>query len=239
MAQMFGGKSKYLIKNERHNYSAAGVTLIVIILIIFIYILVLKYFTLNPNSILYVIVAFIFIFLILRQIFEQKLSIFDKFNQGRRGEDEICNELKKLPDEYFVFQDITLPNRRGNIDFVVMGSTGLFAIEVKSHSGKIGFNGEELTCNGGIFRENKNFLRQTMREATDLSDYLKQKTSRKYFVIPVIIFSNKWASLKFGFNQIKGVYVLGKPFLHQLIKKNDNNLSQIDVENLKSVMLKI
>jgi len=55
-----------------------------------------------------------------------------KFYRGGKAEGAIYYELAKLSNYFFVFQDIKIGDQ-GNIDFVVLGPTGLFSIEVKSH----------------------------------------------------------------------------------------------------------
>ena len=53
------------------------------------------------------------------------------FVLGWFGEKRIGNILSKLPDMYHVFYDVKLHERKGNIDYVVIGPPGIFTIEVK------------------------------------------------------------------------------------------------------------
>ncbi|RLE98793.1 MAG: hypothetical protein DRJ63_07190 [Thermoprotei archaeon] len=55
------------------------------------------------------------------------------YRKGVRGEMEVFRRLKSLPRSYHVFPDVDL--FKGDIDFVVVGPTGVFAIEVKYWKG--------------------------------------------------------------------------------------------------------
>ncbi len=55
--------------------------------------------------------------------------------KGSKGEKLVAKYLKELPKEYYVFNDVTLPVKRGNIDHIVVGPNGIFAIETKNISG--------------------------------------------------------------------------------------------------------
>jgi hypothetical protein len=58
---------------------------------------------------------------------------------GRIGEDCVANELKRLPDDYVVFNDLVLDGPGGTceVDHLVLGPTGIYVIEVKRWSGLI------------------------------------------------------------------------------------------------------
>ncbi|HMK54011.1 MAG TPA: nuclease-related domain-containing protein, partial [Methanobacteriaceae archaeon] len=45
--------------------------------------------------------------------------------------------------DYFVYHDVTLASKRGNIDHVVIGPTGIFVIETKNYSGKYRIKGDK------------------------------------------------------------------------------------------------
>lgn len=98
---------------------------------------------------------------------------------------------------------------------MVVGPTGIHAIEVKNHHGTVGFNGDELTMNQKSFE--KDFLRQTMREATSLHDYLISSGITNAFVIPIIVFSHRFAIVRFGIQPIKNVRVIQYRWLIKMI----------------------
>ncbi len=98
---------------------------------------------------------------------------FIKFDVGFNAERLIKNQLKKLPKEYAVFRNLHLPGT-GDIDFVVVGPTGIFAVEVKSQRHYIA---EKLP----------QFIKQTKFEATELKNYLKVS-----WVSGMLIFSRSY-----------------------------------------------
>lgn len=61
------------------------------------------------------------------------------FKAGARGEDELLQHLKRLPQSYHVFANYRIVNKRirDEIDFIVVGTNGVFVIEVKNHVGCI------------------------------------------------------------------------------------------------------
>jgi hypothetical protein len=69
------------------------------------------------------------------------------WRKGAVGEYEVGAELERLSDDYSLFNDVN--TGRGNIDHIVVGPTGFFAIETKDWKGVIeaGTNGE-LILNG-------------------------------------------------------------------------------------------
>lgn len=61
---------------------------------------------------------------------------------GAEGEAKVLRALTNLPDEFTIFNqlqipDVTLPNGRRELDFVVLGPGGLHLIEVKNSGGLI------------------------------------------------------------------------------------------------------
>lgn len=141
----------------------------------------------------------------------------NSFLNGLKGEQSIAMLLKDaLSDEYSVFCDVIVNPKFGNIDYVVVGPTGIFTLEVKSHRGDIGFNGSQLLRNGKLFE--KDFLKQSMSQAISLHDFLQNKLDVDLFVKPAVIFSG-YARMHFGFNQIKNVLVVQKHWLTQLLSE--------------------
>jgi hypothetical protein len=142
-------------------------------------------------------------------------SLMYKFRSGIIGEKLIGDELKKLDANYTIFEDVRIPGKKENIDFVVVGPTGIHAIEVKNHHGTVGFNGDELTLNQKPFE--KDFLHQAMREATTLHDYFITSGISSAFVIPILVFSHRFAVVRFGIQPIKNVRVIQYRWLNKMI----------------------
>lgn len=58
---------------------------------------------------------------------------------GVEGERKVKSILENLPDNYTVFQDVTITSegKDSQIDNIVIGPNGIFVIETKNHKGKI------------------------------------------------------------------------------------------------------
>ena len=236
MAQIFGEKSKYLIKKENHHFSFVLITIFSLAIVLAVYIYFQSYFF-GTTTAFVVAAVFLGAYLIIYKNGEKHLSISHKFNRGRNGEYDICDELQKLPNDYSIFRNIRISDKRGDTDIIVLGPTGIFTIEVKSHKGRIDFSGEELIINGR--RLEKNFLGQAMGEALNLKDYLGENGISNIFVEPVLVFSNKYASVRFGFNKVKNVYVIQKGFLNNLILNNNGRLSPEFIALAKEALIQI
>lgn len=136
----------------------------------------------------------------------------NNFTSGQVGELDVWHELKKLPDGYFVIDDLN--TGRGNIDKVVIGPTGIWTLEVKSYKGNIS--------------PNEHDLKQAYAEAKTLQDLISSKLNLHLNVEPVLVFSDKFAKVRFGLNKQKGVYVIGIAWLNKLL--TENNTTRLDRE---------
>ena len=123
-------------------------------------------------------------------------------------------------------------------DFPIFSNaTGIFVIEVKSHKGKITFDGQNLLINNNHFE--KNILKQVMGEALDLHKFILEKTNKDYFVTPVLVFSNSHAYMKFGLQPIKKAFVIQKAYLKKVLLGTKTTLSKEDITNLKNILLSL
>ena len=226
MAKFYGARSKYLVWSKNVSKYAALVWLF-FIAGIFIYL------PLNPKFKFLSLPGFIacasvfgpILWFIYWQFRKEEHSLYS-FASGLRGEDKVAEELKKLDDSFTVFWDIKLPGRKDNIDFVVIGPSGNFLVEVKNHKGEIGYDGKQITCNGKLFETN--FLRRAKAQAGALSEYLELIIHKKTFINPVVVFSNPYAHTKLGQKPIDGVYIVCSSWLTKIISTYP--LSGHDVE---------
>jgi hypothetical protein len=235
MAKIYGQASGYLIKQERWNWRLGFICATASFLIL--YVISYRYLTFGTASVIAVSVLLPIVWALTKG---QKyfLEIADRFRRGRKGEGSVYFVLRdKLPPPFIVFEDVNISNK-GNIDFVVIGPTGIFAIDVKSYKGEILFNGKNLLINEKPFR--KNILGQVKAEAFELNQYLKSKIEWDYFVKPVLVFSNHKSFMQFGFRPVDGVFVIKTPFLVELLTKGPRVLTaeamtEIE-ERMKSVV---
>lgn len=166
----------------------------------------------------YLLSSFLFgILLFIDSQIRNEKSILLRFHSGLIGESFIANILSELSPEHHVFEDIHVPGHKENIDFVIVGPTGIHTIEVKNDKGlgKLGFNGDELTANGKTLRSD--YIRQAMKEAVSLHGYLLEKGLKDVPVNPILVFSHRTAKVTFGILPKKGVHVIGYKWLIKMI----------------------
>jgi hypothetical protein len=82
----------------------------------------------------------------------------------------------------------------------------------------------------------KDFLKQAYAQAFSVKNIIKQKTGKDFFVQPIIVFSSSKAKMKFGFNKIKGVYVINRIWLSKLILEKENTLKEGDIEVIADII---
>jgi hypothetical protein len=140
-----------------------------------------------------------------------------------------------LPDDYIIFYDVNLFSRN-NIDFVILGSCGVLAIEVKSHKGRITFNDGKLLINGFEFKKG-NPIKQVKENALDLNYYLKEKIKKDIFVTPILVFSNKYTSMRFGLKTINNAYIIQKYFLLKLIYSLPIRLEYEEIRKIEKELI--
>jgi len=157
----------------------------------------------------------------------------NKFVFGQIGEKDIEIELKNLEKDFVCING--LETGHGNIDKIVLGPTGIWTLEVKSHKGNVTFENDTLMINGKI--PEKDFLKQSYAEAKYLGDLIKSKLSLEIKVQPVLVFSNKFAKVRLGMNTYRGVYVVGKSWLNKLLTETHiQNLDTVTILKIKNIL---
>jgi hypothetical protein len=116
---------------------------------------------------------------------------------GKRGELAITEALKRLPDDYVLLNDLTLPESRGNVDHLVIGPTGLFVIETKNYSGYVKCFRDNWQVNG---RQISSLSKQAKRNAIAIKNNLDavfaEHRTKIPFVNALLVFVNGKGKLK-------------------------------------------
>ncbi len=116
---------------------------------------------------------------------------------GIRGEEAVVTALSVLDDRHRVFNALVLPGARGDIDHVVVGPGGVFALETKNYSG-------DFTCYEDRWTRCRNGTREVMaqspsRQAIDnarrLGAFLR-KCGIDVSVDPVVVLANRNARIR-------------------------------------------
>lgn len=154
------------------------------------------------------------------------------FLSGFVGESDIDQEFKKIGNNFQYFPD-GLDTGRGNIDKIVVGPTGVWILEVKSHFGEVSFNGQMLLNKGNPFE--KDFLKQAYAEAKTLQDLIKSDLGIEVPVQPAVVFSR--SRVRLGLEKYKGVYVIQKAWLAKLLTEtNTTSLDTTTIERISSIL---
>jgi hypothetical protein len=212
MARFYGSKSEYLTHQEqRHRKTVSSWIFFVILAVGLTFYICIKALDLSDPTASAMIslvaagIAGLSAYRLTSSKMERAEKVANQFHKGRKGEYSIYDKLLPLGENFFVFEDVRMP-RMGNIDFIVLGPTGIYTLEVKSHQGRIGYRNGQLTRDGYLFE--KDIMRQARGEAAAVSQYLEEKFNHNYFVKAVLVFSNPQAKIPVEFrNPIDNVFV--------------------------------
>lgn len=124
---------------------------------------------------------------LLERLVEKQIRLARMEEDGADGEREFIKFLKDLPDTYTVISDLDFTDSYGNIDHLIIGPNGIFAIDVKNWRGTVTPDGKgELLCNGQP--TDKPQIRYFTRRVMDLKDRLKVLTKLDPYVQCVFAF---------------------------------------------------
>src|SRR3989344_640457 len=229
MARFHGKQSAYLIKGEQKNFRKEGFFVVAVLIIAVIDFLIAYMVFKRSLSNIAAFSTFVSL-LIVTLIFMKKANLYEKFSgyfyYGMKGEGAIFYELLKLSNSYVVFQDISMET--ANIDFAVIGPTGIFTIEVKSHAGVISFY---------KYGWLKKHLWQAKGQALFLHNFFLEKIKKDYFINPMLVFSSFRARLKFGLKPQDNVIIVQKKFLIKAIMAPSEVLSEREIKELEDLLI--
>lgn len=95
----------------------------------------------------------------------------ERFFKGAKGEERVAEVLARLPDAYHVFNDFVAG--REHIDHVVVGPTGVFAVETKFWRGQVTLEEGHILLDGQL--PSRSPLGQSVREAAAVKAALAAK----------------------------------------------------------------
>lgn len=155
------------------------------------------------------------------------------WEKGASGEHWVSQEINKLPKEYLSINDFH-KGKKGNVDFIVIGPTGIYTLEVKNtNKGLLEMKNDHLYINGSKF-EGKDYLNQAYAEAKSIQEHIHRELNLSLPVIPVLVFANSRVKMHFGMHPHKGVYIIGINWVTKLIQEG-----QLDERFTPELNLKI
>jgi len=149
--------------------------------------------------------------------------------KGLRGELEVLEKLKTLPDDYLIVHSLPIPGL-GDLDLLVVGPTGIYAIEVKKWYGR-GIEVEDGTW--------KIDLGTRVKELKSPVPKLKLRTSYlKRFGIsakPLMVMAGQAKPLRL--KDEEGVEILDPEELLAYIFYRDKKLSKRELRKVRTKVL--
>lgn len=131
-----------------------------------------------------------------KKIFERLAVTRRAWQKGADGEREVAKELDLLPDSYCVIHDISTDY--GNLDHVVVGPKGVFAIETKRWKGTISSDG-----NGGLVVNGRSASKDIVRALTGSIMGIKERLTpltkiENVFIQGLIVFPISYLEVRWG-----------------------------------------
>jgi hypothetical protein len=206
------GESTFrLAKKWRKRGIIFGIIVEILLLAIIVLIFVSKNTFNNPGLELPLGFGSIILFIIAIIFINKYGNLWHKFKFGAQSEELVGEILSNLPQDYLVLNDIQLGY--GNIDHFVLGKNGcMYMIETKSHRGKVTVEGENVRINNKPTE--KDFIRQTQRNALNVRDEIESILGVSLNVTPVLVFTN--AQVPYV-DPLKRVFIMNKKTLLKFI----------------------
>lgn len=105
---------------------------------------------------------------------------YRNWSKGILGEELVVETLTPLDNSYVLINDVLLPEGKGNIDHILVGSTGIFVIETKNYRWPY---------------STKFPIRQVIRNAVSLRYFLKDQIQLDIFVHALLVFADSNATM--------------------------------------------
>jgi hypothetical protein len=116
---------------------------------------------------------------------------------GKKGESKVIKTLNSLPSDYVVLNDVVLPDSKGNVDHVLIGPNGVFAIETKNYSGYVKCEEEQWFVNGRSIRSlSKQAKRNAMAVRSSIGSLFTGPRTSIPYVVPLLVFVSSHTKLK-------------------------------------------
>ncbi|MCP4549288.1 MAG: NERD domain-containing protein [bacterium] len=121
----------------------------------------------------------------------------DNYRKGQKGEDQVVDVMRQnLDGHWTLFRNVTLPGRnKADIDAVLVGPPGVWALEVKAFTGEYKNIGEHWQIRAGGWKLLKSSpSRQAQNNAVRLSNFFKAD-GIKQWVTAVVVWANRESPL--------------------------------------------
>jgi len=167
----------------------------------------------------------------INMFFDKLTADIISYRKGAEGEHLTAETLVSLPASYVVLHDVTHPSINGNIDHVVIGPTGVFALETKDWHGMVSLSeNSKLMLNDRY--DNSKHGKAILGRSMDLNKKIEALSGVKTFVQAVMVFPH--ASVKVLPGTKSALSVQQISYLENFIKKPSLNraLTAMEVETI-------
>lgn len=155
---------------------------------------------------------------------------------GAAGERATARHLNGLAENGFVvLHDRKVPGYGGNLDHIVIGPTGIWAVETKNIGGKVVIDGDSLRIGG---RRQDRIVDQAYREATAIQVALAAQVPGLAVAVTPIICLHR-GELPFFNKRVRGVRLASGRQLVRLIRSAEERLSPDEVQRLADVAARL
>jgi hypothetical protein len=189
MAEIIEGSS-YLKDKKLQYKNESWVYLILLFVGLSFFWIGTLYFRFSVIPTIFSTSIFLVLFFVIRNSLHFSIPLVYRYKHGEQGETWIRDELRKLSDTYTVISDVHIAGKKSNIDFVVVGPTGVFSIEVKNATYEVTYDGHVLIENGFMMQEH-DIIRQVRDEYWSVHEYIVTTLHQDIFVTPIVAFPNK------------------------------------------------
>lgn len=116
--------------------------------------------------------------------------------KGRVGEDKVVDVMREALDgSCHAFRNLVLPDKKGDIDIVLVSPQGVHVFEIKNYSGEYENCGDDWSCFLGKRRKKleDNPTVQAKKNAARLAEYLQAdfiRNNEKKWVCPIVVMAN-------------------------------------------------
>ena len=158
------------------------------------------------------------------------------FRKGATGEALVGFLLEGLPDDYMVIHGLKLNPRSGDIDHIVVGPSGVYAIDTKNWRGVITADGKgELLLNGKP--PDKPAIRNLTRSIMNIKDEIKFRSTLNPYIHALLVFPAARVEAKWG--QTESVHCVRADQLYKYIteKKKGKGLKKKEIDAISEAFL--
>jgi len=155
----------------------------------------------------------------------------ERLRRGISGEEAVADALAGLPSSYWVLHGVSTGH--GDVDHVVIGPTGVFALETKAWDGKFYRSRGQLYCNG---KPAEHVLRQARGAAGQVRELLLAAGIDEW-VEAVVVAAR--ASVSRSAVRFRKSYVISIKDLVGFVTDRPHSLSSSTVLRAKTILMRL